>query len=362
MKNFCLLLIASLFSLNVVFSSPVSGKTVSDGIQLTTNLYILTNTGTPVLIDGTLTMYGTDYSNDLDRYDARKMTNPGENWGMVRDNKVYIVERRHVIEGTDSVFFKMWHMRNMDYRVEFIATNLNFPGRTAILIDNYLKTSTPVILDGNTEVNFSVNADPASSATDRFRMIISNTVSSGFVPFQFVFSNAVRNNQSVNVTWQAKNLSVDNIFDIQKSTDGIHFQNASTVIVNDPSISQYGFTDQNPKDGENYYRISSSDKNGKTDYSKIMKVSVSNDLANISVYPNPATAENLNLKMADMTPGEYTVKLMNSFGQSFMEKKIQYKGGTTVEKIQPAQKIPSGIYRIEIISHDGNRKTISIVF
>ena len=182
------------------------------------------------------------------------------------------------------------------------------------------------------------------------------------VPVEFVFSNAVRNNQTVDVTWKAENLSVANIFSIQKSTDGIHFQDASSVKVNDASVSQYDFTDQTPKEGDNYYRISSSDNNGKINYSKIMKVNVANELDNISIYPNPATAENLNLKMSNLPSGEYTIRLMNSFGQTFLNKKIQYNGGTAIEKIQPAQKIPSGIYRLEIISHDGKRKTMSIVF
>jgi hypothetical protein len=307
-------------------------------------------------------MYNTDFSNNLDRYDARKMTNPGENWGMVRNDAVYIVERRHIIEESDSVFFKMWHMRKMNYRLELITTNLNFPGRSAILIDNYLGTSTPVDLNGNTEIDFSVNNDEASQAADRFRIIISDSKPSGLMPVEFIFSNAVKNNQSVDVTWQAENISQANIFSIQKSPDGIHFQNASEVKVSDPAVSQYRFTDQKPQQGANYYRISSTDKNGKTNYSKIMKVDVVNELENISVYPNPATAENLNLKMSNLAAGEYTIRLMNSFGQLFVNKKIQYNGGSVIEKIQPSQKVPSGIYRIEVISHDGKRKTMSIVF
>jgi hypothetical protein len=46
----------------------------------------------------------------------------------------------------------------------------------------------------------------------------------------------------------------------------------------------------------------------------------------------------------------------------FLQKKVQYNGGVAIEKIQPAQKVPSGIYRVEIISPDGKRKIVSIVF
>jgi len=362
MKNLALLLVASL-SFNCIFSLPVQGKINTDGIQLITNLYIVPPGKSPVLMDGTLTQFSVNYSNDINGMDARKMTNPGENWGMIRDNKVFIIERRHVIEGTDSVFFKMWNMRKeMNYRVQFIASNLNFPGRSAVLIDNYLKTSVPVGLNDTTSVNFNITNDAASAAANRFSLIISNSVSEGLAPVEFIFSNAARTNQTVNLSWKAENISKGNIFSIQKSDDGINFFDAATVNVSDPAKSQYEYSDKTPKEGDNYYRIATTDKNGTQSFSKTMKVNVTPGLEGISVYPNPATAENLNLKMANLTPGEYNIRILNSFGQVFLQKKVQYNGGTAIERIQPAQKVPSGIYRIEIISKDGKRKTFSIVF
>ena len=361
MKNFALLLIATFLSLSPVFS--LSKNSSSEEIRLISNLYVITAAGNPVLLDGTLTMYSTDFSNDLDRYDARKMTNPGENWGMIRSNKVYIVERRHIIEGTDSVFFKMWNMRKeTNYRVQFIAANLNFPGRSAILIDNYLKTAVPVSLNDTTYINFNITGEAASAAADRFSLIISNSVSEGLAPVEFIFSNAARTNQTVNLSWKAENISKGNIFSIQKSGDGINFLDAAEVNVSDPAKSQYEYSDNSPKEGDNYYRIATADKNGKLSYSKTMKVNVAAESGEVTVYPNPATAENLNLKMANLTPGEYNIRIINSFGQVFLQKKVQYNGGVAVERIQPAQKVPSGIYRVEIVSPDGKRKTFSIVF
>jgi len=361
MKNFALLLIATFLSLSPVFS--LSKNSSPEEIRLISNLYVITAAGNSVLLDGTLTMYSTDFSNDLDRYDARKMTNPGENWGMIRSNKVYIVERRHIIEGTDSVFFKMWNMRKeTNYRVQFIAANLNFPGRSAVLIDNYLKTAVPVSLNDTTYINFNITGEAASAAADRFSLIISNSVSEGLAPVEFIFSNAARTNQTVNLSWKAENISKGNIFSIQKSGDGINFLDAAEVNVSDPAKSQYEYSDNSPKEGDNYYRIATADKNGKLSYSKTMKVNVAAESGEVTVYPNPATAENLNLKMANLTPGEYNIRIINSFGQVFLQKKVQYNGGVAVERIQPAQKVPSGIYRVEIVSPDGKRKTFSIVF
>jgi len=363
MKNFALLLTATFLSFNHVFSLSPNNSSSIDGIHLISNLYAITTTGTPVLLDGTLVMYDPDFSNNLDRYDARKMTNPGENWGMIRDNKVYVVERRHIIASADSIFFKMWNMRKgTNYRVQLITSNLNFPGRTAILIDKYLKTSVPVDLSDTTLVNFSITGDAASAAPDRFSLILSNSVPSGLEPVEFLFSDAVKENQAVNINWKADNVSKENIFTIQKSNDGITFFDAATVHVSDPGKSEFKYSDITPKEGNNYYRIATTDKNGKQSFSKTMKVNVAAGLEGISVYPNPATAENLNLRITNLERGEYTVRLLNSFGQVFVQRKVQYNGGTAIERIQPAQKVPPGIYRVEIISREGKRKTFSIVF
>lgn len=363
MKNFYLLAFVGLFSFNAASSSPNPYNASSDAIQLVTNLYVVSNTGSPVLVDGTLTQYSTDFSNNLDGYDARKMTNPGFNWGMLRSNHVYIVERRHVIEGADSVFFKMWGMQKLNYRLEIITNNLTFPGRSGVLEDSYLKTSTPVSLNGNTEIDFSVDGTAASCAADRFRIIFSNARPAGLLPVDIVFSNAVQNNNSVDLSWQAENAVNGNVFSIQKSTDGINFHNTQSVKVSSPDAYQFRVSDETPADGENYYRICSLDNTGKVImYSKVMKVNVATVLDNISIYPNPATSGNLNVKMSHQQAGEYTISLLNSFGQKFMDKKVQYNGGTLIQKIEPSQKIPPGIYQLEIKSRDGKRKTMSVVF
>lgn len=363
MKNFALLLTAIFLSFTHVFSLSPNNSSPTDGIHLISNLYVITTSGNTVLLDGALVMYDADFSNNLDRYDARKMTNPGENWGMIRDNKVYVVERRHIIEGSDSVFFKMWNMRTgTNYRVQLITSNLNFPGRSALLIDNYLKTSVPVGLNDTTSFSFTITNEAASAAADRFSLILSNSVPSGLEPVEFLFSDAVKENQAVNISWKADNISKENIFSIQKSNDGITFFDAATVYVSDPAKREFEYSDITPKEGDNYYRIATTIKNGKQSFSKTMKVKVAAGLEGISVYPNPATAENLNLKMANLEPGEYTVRLLNSFGQVFVQRKVQYNGGTAIERIQPAQKVPPGIYRVEIISREGKRKTFSIVF
>ncbi len=359
MKNLYIL-IPALFLVHFSAISLPASPSNGDFAQIRSNLYIVSTNGATTLMEGNLTQYNIDYSNALDGMDARKMSNPSENWGMLRNNTVYVIERRHTMNGTDSIFFKMWNMRIITYRLEFITSNLNFPGRKGLLEDNYLKTSTPIDLNGNTYVDFSVTSDPASKASDRFRLIFSKSSEEGLLPFSFTFANALQKNNSVLINWEAVNAGDVKAFNIEKSIDGIHFVKTNTVKTQ-LNMNQYHYTDFNAPEGSNYYRVSTTSTEGKVAYSETVKVYVTRN-PGFTIYPNPATSANMNLQFINKPAGHYKVRLINSFGQTFFSKDIQYIGGSSIEKIQPAQSVPPGVYQLEIKSPDESRTVISVVF
>ena len=362
MKNILILLVTVLAT---HFTSAAHPETASGGdfAQLRSNLYIVSANGSPVLMDGALTQYYSDYSDDIDNLDARKMSNPSENWGMLRNNGVYVIERRHSIEGSDSIFFKMWNMRVIKYRLELIASNLDFPGRTGVLLDKYLNTSTPVNLDGTTDVDFSVTSDPASKASDRFLLIFSKPAKQGLVPFATIFANAVVLNSSVNVNWQTVNESNLKQLAIERSADANSFDVSKTVLVTyDNTSAQNRYSDEQPLEGTNYYRIVATTFDGRVSYSNIMKADIAKTVQSFAVYPNPVVGNRLNLQMKNQPSGLYKIALKNSFGQTFLSKEIVFEGGTRSLQILPPNLLPPGIYQLQIGSPDGKLKVIPVIF
>jgi len=98
MKKSSTLLIAVLLACFNAFSSPAGTITL-----ITSNLNIVNANGTTTLADGDLTQYDTSFSNNIDALDARKMSNPGENIGMMRGTGVFAIERRHTIQNADTI-------------------------------------------------------------------------------------------------------------------------------------------------------------------------------------------------------------------------------------------------------------------
>jgi hypothetical protein len=90
------------------------------------------------------------------------------------------------------------------------------------------------------------------------------------------------------LSWTTASESNNNYFGIERSLDGIHFEEIaqragagnSLVTIN------YSYIDQNPYKGISYYRLRQVDFNGKFTYSEICSVTNNGD-GGIAFYPNP---------------------------------------------------------------------------
>lgn len=326
-----------------------------------TNLYATAPDGSSVLMDGTLTQYDTSYSNNVDGMDARKLSNPSEDLGMLRNNIVLIIERRHTIQDADSIFFKMWNMRPVAYRLDLIAYNLNVPGRVGLIQDKFLHTSTVLSLNDTTHFSFTATSDLASQATDRF-MVVFGSPSFGVMPITFISQKALRQDNLVNVEWKTANETGISKYEIERSVNGNYFEKISGIKADNKTSNSYTWTDENPASGYNYYRIGSVSLDEKISYSAVMKLFMGAGAPVMRLYPNPAAPGNLNLKMVNQQPGIYSVKLLNAFGQVVLARSFYSGSGSSVENLKPGPAISKGIYHLEITTPSGARSFISVAF
>lgn len=333
------------------------------------NLYGFYADSSTFVVDGTFTQYAPDYTNAIDGNDARKMINPGENISMIRGTTDLIIERRQTIADADTIFFRMWNMRKKTYRFQFIGRYMNHPGMSGVLEDSYLHTSSPVSLNDTTCINFTINNDTASYAQNRFRIVFKTMPLLIAIPFTFTSLKAYPQNEQINVNWKTRNENQIKNFFIERSADGVAFSPLSSVSAANLSSNSYEWTDHFPMKEMSYYRIRSTDAEGKIEYSNPVKVDLplsgaqnSEGNTGITFYPNPATVNNLNLKMINQLPGNYEVRFINSYGQCLALSSFNYTGGNSIEKIKAGKSIPAGVYHLEITKPSGERQVITVVF
>jgi hypothetical protein len=135
--------------------------------QLKTNLYTISG-NTTAQVDANFEIFNNIYADTANSDNVLKLSNAGENFAIGKGSKKLVIESRPSIVTTDTIFYNMWNMQQKQYQLEFVPSNFNKDSTTAYLVDNYLKTKTPLDLTVTSALSFAVNSDSSSYASNRF--------------------------------------------------------------------------------------------------------------------------------------------------------------------------------------------------
>ena len=104
----------------------------------------------------------------------------------------------------------------------------------------------------------------------------------------FSFDASLTGNQTVDLKWSTAMELNSHYFIVQKSMDGNNWSELTQINAqgNSNSLVDYSTIDNNPNNGNNYYRLEEVDLDGAITYSKIVLVAYASETAT-SIYPNP---------------------------------------------------------------------------
>ncbi len=192
----------------------------------------------------------------------------------------------------------------------------------------------------------------ANTATNSFGSF--GAFSVGFIgsslPVKFSnISASFVNNQS-NISWQLlTEINVDK-YVVESSTNGVNFSEIG--FVNASNAGSYAFTDLNPEQGVNYYRIKAVDKSGAITFSSVVQLNNSGKIvASVQVYPNPVVNKTLNISLSNLSTDNYSVKVINVAGQLCLTKSVAItNNASTALSIALPNSLVAGMYHIVISS------------
>ena len=101
------------------------------------------------------------------------------------------------------------------------------------------------------------------------------------------FTAQLNSNKQTALNWKVEGELNISRYDIEWSTDGIHFTSIATVNYNAAAKGHYKAFHIQPSKGNNYYRIRQMDVDGRTGYSNTQLIKLTDTIV-ISIYPNPA--------------------------------------------------------------------------
>ena len=362
---FISLFVSSMLSWGQAVSQVVSnpGQPLDAPQQFSTNLVGISNVGNTT-IDGTINVFAPGFSNDIDGSDAVKIPNLNENIGLLRSNQTLVIEARQPVISRDTVFYRLWNLKQQQYNLEFYPINMNLPGLSAIIVDRYLNTTTPINLNTSpSNYTFNVTADAGSFAEDRF-IVVFVQVESGPLPVTFINIAATQNSGTVLLSWKVAGERAIRNYQVQRSATGKNFITAGTVEAKGYNSGEinYSLSDPALQNGTYFYRVKSNGINGEIKMSSVVRVSVGGTKSTVIVSPNPVVNHNIGLQLINQPKGRYEVRIIDLNGKQLMKSTFNNTGGSNVQTIQAPSSVGQGIYQLELIDAKGSRHVQSLLF
>ena len=151
----------------------------------------------------------------------------------------------------------------------------------------------------------------------------------------------------VTITWTTSWEHNNQFFSIERSEDGVHFSRIGQVAAtNNVNGSNYSFNDAHPSVGNNFYRLSQTDLNGKTTTYSLLKATIEVQAGKLLLFPNPAT-DAITIGFNHPNKDRITVRLVNAQGVTVQVNQFNKEAGYWQQRI-PTRQLAAGQYFVRV--------------
>lgn len=183
------------------------------------------------------------------------------------------------------------------------------------------------------------------------------------LPITMEYFKGIQQNGKHLLSWKATCTSSSVIFEIQRSTDGQHFTTINSIAASQARCSEpFGYTDDKPVNGINYYRIKMTDADSKATYSSIISLVLKLKGADVlGISPNPVTrgADAL-LKLNAFEKTQSNILVTDFTGRVLRTQPVQLVPGINQVTIN-THSLASGIYHVTVFTAGEPAKTVRLV-
>lgn len=196
-----------------------------------------------------------------------------------------------------------------------------------------------------------------STTTSDHYPVMSTFLLSSLLPSRLQSFQAAKKDNSALISWSTATESNSKSFIIERSTDGRTYSAIGTVAAAGQSqvVRQYQFTDGNPATGMNYYRLRTTDIDGKSELSRVVALHFGKAFY-FSFGPNPAK-ETLNITIENVS-GAGTVQLSDLNGRSLMQSRVEGVASQTIR--MNVSGLSKGVYLLQLKAGSEN-KTAKVI-
>lgn len=178
--------------------------------------------------------------------------------------------------------------------------------------------------------------------------------SAGPLPVKLTDFNALKVSAGALVNWSTEQEENSAYFEVQRSTDGVHFTNRTIVNAAGHSSSRinYSYTDNlNGINGIVYYRLRMVDKDGRFSLSKViaLKLNGAMNTETISVFPNPFV-DYVKVSLNASYDVLAKIRIIGMNGTVVAMRNVPIQKGNNIIILDEFRKMSRGTYVVELIA------------
>jgi hypothetical protein len=199
------------------------------------------------------------------------------------------------------------------------------------------KQSLSIVLSNVKKINTSANE---GMAHENSQSVIS-------IAHQWKNFSATVQQKDVYLQWQIEIQQIPVVFIIEKSSDGISFDEIGRMQVSTNMETKNSFIDAAPQKGTNFYRIKQIDANNYFTYSPIRKIMANERQSVLHILQNPVQGNNLQVAIKGQPDAFYSIRIYSSQGKLLMQKNAE-QGTNSID----LSKLTPNLYLAELLQND----------
>jgi hypothetical protein len=196
-------------------------------------------------------------------------------------------------------------------------------------------------------------ADPNCSFTDQGSIVTMQVIECG-IPLlsQLTAFSGKLTDQYATLNWKTTREDEPLRFEVQKSTDGIHFSVIAVVGSHNNYTTEensYFYTDPSPVFNKAYYRIAMKNERHQSVISRTIQLSQNADRLSFVSVINPFDNE-LSFEISTTLPGRLQAELLDATGRIVMKKEYDLTDGVNRLRLDHTGTIAAGIYYLRVFT------------
>ncbi|MEO6220910.1 MAG: T9SS type A sorting domain-containing protein [Ginsengibacter sp.] len=231
-----------------------------------------------------------------------------------------------------------------------ISASTTIYGYSLFAADLPISTTSADLVDYTNITFFPHNTNAANGGLDLIA-VTGIAVADAVLPTRFITFNAVENNDIVNLNWTVENEISVNKYDVERSTDGIHYVKVHEILPSGNSSASKTYSVPDNVAGvlsvQLFYRIKQYDQDGSSYYSNTIPIRRNNKTASILVYPNPAS-DFIYVNIASTSNDKGILSVTNSAGARVTSQQIKLFNGNNSFAVDRFRGLPAGVYQLSI--------------